>query len=199
MIGESLLYAAEVADFFEVGIHLLVGENRKQPSLGGNTFVLLNDELRDVEQQDVGGHVGFLSFGHYPFLAVKRHDVALSQMCHVDVRQACEAGENEDVANYVKAWHFKVLLHDVLNLFIGQEAAIHFLEPYLEVGERVAVYQSESSCTYRDGLEVAHHLHGGVVGATAFLQEVVNKVADDSEVHFLDSDVAAVETRLKEV
>ena len=50
MEGESLLYATHVGYLLEVGIHFLVGENRKElPVLGSRTrAILLDDGLGDV-------------------------------------------------------------------------------------------------------------------------------------------------------
>ena len=50
MEGEPFLYATHVCDLLEVGIHLLVGEDRKElPVLGSRTrAILFDDGLGDV-------------------------------------------------------------------------------------------------------------------------------------------------------
>ena len=61
MAGEILIDSAHIRNLFQVGVHLLVGENRQQSTLLVLALIFFQYPLRYLEQRDIAGNTCLVS------------------------------------------------------------------------------------------------------------------------------------------
>lgn len=75
--GKGFADITQISYLFQIGIHLLIGENRQEMAVFPDRSIFLDNPLGDVEQDDIGGYPCFLASGHDPFTSVQFNDVIL--------------------------------------------------------------------------------------------------------------------------
>ena len=160
MCCQVLLNHAEVGDFFEVAVHLLVAGDGEQDFLlltRGGVGVLAEDGQGDVEQGDVAHVLRLLAGLTNPEVAVGVfHDVFGSQLLHVDEGKAGEGSEDEDVADYGDALQQELLVIDGEQFVHRQELTDDFFLVELDADERVFGHPLVGEGEVGDFLQALH-------------------------------------------
>lgn len=165
--GQVLLDATEVGNLLEIGVCLLVRQNREKFAVSISLLsILFDDALGNVEEEDVGGYASLLTLRHNPLLVAHRNDVVGREVGHIDISQPCEARKDEDVTHQLQAFQPKVFVGDADDFLIGQEATIDGFQVEAMIEEGVVHQDATLLGIDSNRLESFHLLDGRVVRAT---------------------------------
>ena len=94
------------------------------------------------------------------------------QVGHIDVGKSCEAGEEEEIANELKARDGQLLVGYPQDLLVGKEASVHWGEVKVVITKGILEEIAPLEGIDRDGLQGLHLLDRGVVGTQSHCREV---------------------------
>ena len=91
---------------------------------------------------------------------------------HIDVGKSCEAGEEEEVTDELKARNHQLLVGYPQDLLVGKKASVHWGEVEVVISKRILEEIAPLESIDGDGLQGLHLLDRGVVGTQSHCREV---------------------------
>ena len=184
VIGQILPNSANISEFLQICVHLLIARHGQGTVVGLFTLVLLQDAQGNVQQAHVDGHTGLMALGDNPIVAVQiLLDMFVFEQIYVYVRQPRPTGKYKDVAHPLQAFHFNLLVHNALEFVHCQKAFVHLNEGD-GLREWVELDKTGVPCAGNGFLEQLHHLRGGVVADLLVHTQEVAEAVDKFLVDF---------------
>ena len=180
---EILADAADVGQFLQIGVHLLVAAYGKQHAVRlavGVASVAVDNLLRLIEQWNVAHVLGLLTCLANPDLAVDvRHQMLGFELLHVHKGQPRQTTETEDVADLRQSRDGDFLVEQHLQLLFLEKLAFDRLEMEVNLGKRILLHPTFGQRNADNLLEVQQVLGGRVVAAPPNRSEVEIIVLDE--------------------
>lgn len=172
--GQLLIDAACRCNLFQISIGLLIGIDRKYMTfLLRGILVLLYDELCTLKENYIDGNLCLDTLGDNPFHAVKLDDILWLQCLDIDICEAGEAGEDEQVAYELKSLNVELLSHDGLNLFVSEETTVNCIQVHTDTQVWILVDDPKFDAVEDNGLERLQRLYCRVIAHANISHQVV--------------------------
>ena len=169
MRREILADAADIGQFLQIGVHLLVAAYGKQYAVRltvGVVPVAVDNLLRLIEQRNVAHVLGFLPRLSDPYLAVDvRHKMLRLELLHVRKGQSRQTTETEDVADLRQSGNRDRLVEHGFQLLFLKKLPFDRIQMKPNLGKRILLHPSFGQRNADNLLEVHEVLRRCVVAA----------------------------------
>ena len=127
--GDVLLDATRGCYLLQILVHLLVRHRWEKLILALRIILVLLDDAFGAVKKDHADRSGGLLTRHlYPLDTIKRDNIICLELLDINIRQAGETREYEQITDETQTIDLEVFLNDGLELLLGEEASVNRLQ-----------------------------------------------------------------------